>query len=624
MQTFMPFGDQVSGSSAPPPSPPGSSRRAGDLRPPAVVPQKRRPAPRPATTYPRKRATQACLTCRFRRTKCDNARPACASCVRLGAECTYSEADASTLDPASLSILRRIDELEASIPAKIAQLLSSTVVTASSATPSPSSAVVVQPPARDDVSSSSSYYWAKWKRPLVSIEAVLRWRPFQERQLRLPRLHPQCRSRSESKAPSDFAAWRLTADVDMPAAESMLRSFFDNVHIFNPILEEDDVRDCMRKVHFNGISWDAESCLVLLIYAHGSISTPLVKNAPDTPPADFRQSSASLWGESYFEAAQKRMGMLLCRSGPVETQCFFLAGVYLMATMRPVEAWKMFTQALASCQELSASQPRSSDDDDAGDKESDASRRTYWTCFKSELELRLELYPSLNVSDLTYPAFFPTPPKGLNAQVEAAWYFYLAEISLRRLKNRMLSHLYRLDASASSEVSPGDVVVDFEEQMETWLHSLPQVLQLDGHHESDKQEHEALRFILNGHFHDCQEVMYWQFVVDAVHGRPLQAGSDAELFFRKGLRVAVDRIRQNRPGFYHRHHGTWLMIRSCARSAFVLLAVAQVPALASYLPPGWEGALVDVASLLRFWKDESTDVAEMLEAIEAIRLHLMP
>ena len=56
---------------------------------------------RPATsyqrkTYPRKRAIQACQKCRVRRTKCNNERPSCSSCLSIGAECTYSEGDHST------------------------------------------------------------------------------------------------------------------------------------------------------------------------------------------------------------------------------------------------------------------------------------------------------------------------------------------------------------------------------------------------------------------------------------------------------------------------------------------------------------------------------------------------
>lgn len=75
--------------------------------------------------------------------------------------------------------------------------------------------------------------------------------------------------------------------------------------------------------------------------------------------------------------------MLLCRSGVIDAQCFFLAGVYLMTTLRPVEAWKMFVQALACCQTFAVDQQHA----DGGNPEngSDPKRRIYWTCFKSEL-----------------------------------------------------------------------------------------------------------------------------------------------------------------------------------------------------------------------------------------------
>lgn len=74
--------------------PVGPSDVSGGMADRSASSQKRRPS-RAATTYPRKRATHACVTCRFRRTKCDNVRPACASCVRLGADCRYQEMDPS-------------------------------------------------------------------------------------------------------------------------------------------------------------------------------------------------------------------------------------------------------------------------------------------------------------------------------------------------------------------------------------------------------------------------------------------------------------------------------------------------------------------------------------------------
>lgn len=73
------------------------------------------------------------------------------------------------------------------------------------------------------------------------------------------------------------------------------------------------------------------------------------------------------------------MGQLLCRSGPVEAQIFFLSGVYLMTTMRPFEAWRMFLQALACCQGFVTSSGV------AQDKASELHDSIYWTAFKSEL-----------------------------------------------------------------------------------------------------------------------------------------------------------------------------------------------------------------------------------------------
>jgi hypothetical protein len=64
--------------------------------PPGSADSRKRPASRIKSSYPRKRAIQACQKCRVRRTKCNNERPACSSCLSIGAECTYTEGDHST------------------------------------------------------------------------------------------------------------------------------------------------------------------------------------------------------------------------------------------------------------------------------------------------------------------------------------------------------------------------------------------------------------------------------------------------------------------------------------------------------------------------------------------------
>lgn len=110
--------------------------------------------------------------------------------------------------------------------------------------------------------------------------------------------------------------------------------------------------------------------------------------------------------------------------------------------------------------------------------------------------------------------------------------------------------------------------------------------------------------------------MYWHFVVDAVHGRA--RSSSTEAFVRKGLQVCVQRVEINEKGFYHRHHGTWLMLRSCTRSALVLLAAARCPELGPLMPGGWEQAVAKVMTMLGFWKGESGDVMDRLQVLEAL------
>jgi hypothetical protein len=141
------------------------------------------------------------------------------------------------------------------------------------------------------------------------------------------------------------------------------------------------------------------------------------------------------------------------------------------------------------------------------------------------------------------------------------------------------------------------------------------VLRLDDAEEGNS-DHAALKFILSGHLLDCYEMMYWPFVIDAVHGG--LEGFDMDSFSRKGLRVCIDRIQKNESGFYHRHHGTWLMLRSCTRSALVLLAAARSPQLHSRLPFGWEMAIGKVIGMLNYWREESRDVLDRLDILEAL------
>jgi hypothetical protein len=157
------------------------------------------------------------------------------------------------------------------------------------------------------------------------------------------------------------------------------------------------------------------------------------------------------------------------------------------------------------------------------------------------------------------------------------------------------------------------------------LQSLPLQLKLDrtttNTHDPQNSQNATLKFILNGHLLDCYEMMYWPFVVDAIQNR-LPPGTSAKVFARKGLTVCVQRIQQNEAGFCHRHHGAWLMLRSCTRSAFVLVAAARCAAQLTLgqgmLPEGWQRGLWKVVGMLRFWRDESAEVEDRLRILERL------
>lgn len=239
-------------------------------------------------------------------------------------------------------------------------------------------------------------------------------------------------------------------------------------------------------------------------------------------------------------------------------------------------------------------------------------------------ELRLELNVSeTSIWDLTYPAFFPSPPEGLRSQREIVWYFYLAEIALRRLGNRILNYNY--DTKPSSSLSAVvETVLGFEQQAADWIRSLPQSLELESPSIGEESElHRSLKFILKGHLLDCYEMMYWPFVVAAINPDSTDRtstlpASTMDALVHKALAICVERIDKNEQGFYYRHHGTWLMLRSCTRSAFILLGAARTEKLTLLMPEGWRVAVGKVIEMLRFWRRESKDVEDRLQLIEVL------
>lgn len=203
---------------------------------------------------------------------------------------------------------------------------------------------------------------------------------------------------------------------------------------------------------------------------------------------------------AYYTLARRRFGLL--ETGILAPQCHFLAGVYTMYTMAPLKAWSQFHSASRACHVyLMCDARRHCESGIAASRRRSLQQRIYWSCYKSECELRIELnLPNSCLSDLDYPDLHPEPPETFAQHIrndvpspchestppfgtrrtfdheEQSWYYYLTEITLRRLGNRICNIMYAGDhTSWNSEAMPFllKTAEEFEAKFDEWYGRYP-------------------------------------------------------------------------------------------------------------------------------------------------------
>ena len=625
----------------------------------------KRPAARGTAFYPRKRANTACQVCRARKTKCDNKKPSCSYCMSVGATCIQSPVDLSSFDPASLKILDRLDDLErilrnapalspvlgidGPLPPLNLSPVSAELSSASNGNGHNGNHLAYSPVLQADQlasaygqdrrHSNNGHEDSGFAQNGILIESVLPTRIDQV--LDWPIFNgtkhqgsPIYRAPPDAMTSPGGGAASLAALVDMESHRiyRLLDNFFLYIHCKNPILDETAARKLVGRAFLDGIDWSPASCLAMIICALGCIATPFGPS-PETRIG----SQAYADSQVFFQAAQKRIGILLVRSDIVGAQCLFLSGVYLMMVFQPVYAWRFFSQALAACQHfpfLAKAQGMSADSGVSPEsmemgRQDTQEQAVYWSAWKSERELRGELsLPDFDIhhsGSTLYPPFFPAPPMpppespegpGSEAQrSRASWLFYLAEISLRRLTSRLCREVLdlrqRYEAGGTFLDVVADMTLEYEGQAQEWSDNLPGELSIHTPIDDDG----ICRSVLRGRLINLYEMIYWPFVVASlsVHSagqalKPLYAD-----LAKRGLKTHIHQIRANEPGFFHRHHGGFFMVRACTRSALVLVAAAKSGAS---MPANWDEMVYKVIGMLAYWEEEDRDVPEWKSRLE--------
>jgi hypothetical protein len=399
----------------------------------------------------------------------------------------------------------------------------------------------------------------------------------------------------------------------------LIPEFLNNVHIKNPVLDPTALKSIGRQLSENGFGWDGPSCLVLIACALAKLSAPFATVRPlkeDISYLDAREYSTA---EAYYTAARKRIGLL--GTSVLATQCYFLTGVYEMYSLRPFQAWLSFNRACTTFQNYLLTQSLQAVQSQASRR---LEQRLYWSCLKSECELREEVnLPPTSLAKVEYPDIFPSPPNEtpfaeetdtsgpLELAFQQSWYYYLSEIALRRISNRITHALYK-SQSKSWLTMPLQriqrIADELDAQVVQWSENIPLALAF----EEQTPSHE-LTFMLQARFLDLRERIWRPFLYIAIHQTSTEADQlTLTTYAQRSLDYALKHI--SLASIKRRHHGSWFGPRGLFTKSLLLLAAVKSGKM--IVPSEWRSSVDLVMTCLKYWESEASD-------LQAARLTLL-
>ncbi|KAL2687617.1 hypothetical protein Neosp_005179 [[Neocosmospora] mangrovei] len=237
----------------------------------------------------------------------------------------------------------------------------------------------------------------------------------------------------------------------------------------------------------------------------------------------------------------------------------------------------------------------------------------------SELRLEIPLPPS-GIAHCDYPDMFPSPPTELASptaqnpaldtlqddivpEEEKSWFYYLAEISYRRMMNRALAVMAR-DGERGWIDNIGDTIKqckDFNEQIDIWHSHIPPQIGLKDNEMSNNE----LAHLVKNRGISCREWIHRPLLFYVIHQSPGDPHYDEALpLAQKCLEISVTHLF--RTFGHNRHHGTWYVARCCITKALTLLAAAKCGRIP--MPERWKEALEMARWTIHRWSTEAPDL----------------
>ncbi|KAK2778505.1 hypothetical protein CKAH01_11750 [Colletotrichum kahawae] len=628
----------MSGGGSPPVPRPGADQAHAEQADPRIPKQR---------TW--SRASSACQTCRGRKTKCDNERPICGYCRRVGATCTYIEDSTPAMSlcqgvgPRLLgaienltNLIQRNEENFRAIPQ-----LSRDLSRDSSDYPDSPTA----PSGRQDnlnlftgQDGNGHDGTKKAGHPSLSetagLDSVLEW-PIFPKPVPFaidPFSHASPRGEVFSpRSPPAMEFYELSRLVDL---------FLANVHPMNPVIDVSMLRQMLKQVAENGPDWSAATCLVALTCALGAISQRPGQRTPSGTPRGYSVEPNRHLASRYWSVAEKRLGFSMGQPGWESVQCLCLAGIWHMYNMDPLQAWKCFSMASNTWYTTSLTSkltlPGKAETPEYPQSLS-LEQILYFTCYKSESELAFELsLPGSILAGIDYPYSFPAPPtlgvmnldnKTLMME-QRSWYYYLAEIAARQLMNHIVQ------AQRRSPPHPTEHGIDrmlevfevFDAQLTDWYESLPPPISFQIPNGEITPLADDLCQMLRGRYLTMRELLCRPFVRLAstisigITVSEHMVTRVAEIASR-GLQYCLFRIQatSSTP-----HHGLWLQLRGFVTCSLVLTAAERAQSIPSLnmptrvvYPQNWKRTILAQKEILsNCWEYEEGGISDCARVLD--------
>lgn len=540
--------------------------------------------------YPRRRATIACEICRSRKSRCDGGRPKCRLCVELGAECVYREPGIK-LDAGDKLILERLARIEGLLQS--ASMNGSSTMSGHSGPISPATSNTASDELHQKRMSTTSAPGSQmpqlnglgtWQANISTMPKahttpalnLLGWPVIRE--LVSLQCDPQTLLQLEmARPPLDLGRYSL----DFSAAHAYAQAFFQRVNVWYACVDPAIWHVYYHSAMSSGFRSLPDSCMVLLVLALGQAahSGLSISRIPvgQLPP-----------GLSYFAAAWNLLPGLLTRNDILSTQCHILASAYLLYLVRPLEAWNLLHNTSMKLQLLLSSQQA------IPPQLRELSERVYWNTLMIESDLLAEMdLPHSGIiqfeESMRLPRSFPYDATTASPEEppgsDELWYF-LAEIALRRLLNRVSHLIYTTERNSRSPnftISSLDpVAAELDFQLTQWYENLPSPVKFPRERLPARNQ---VQTVLRLRYFACRTIIFRPYILAVLEDENVAQEPGVQDACRKCLEACIRQLE-----YITAHHDghlpyLWQGALSIVSQALLLMGATLSVPLAALLPP---------------------------------------